>query len=157
MGRGMFHRLVGGMKQAPRGWVSSVNRRQMLGRIGAALALMAMAIGMGFCFCDVRPARAQQASVLQNEPATARHITLTRYKSRTLRLERPFTQAVIGNPDIADVKPMSDRVIYIQGKKVGTTNVSVFDQDQNGHETLISVIDLEVTLDIENIRSKVRS
>src|ERR1019366_10447430 len=151
MGRGMFHRLVGGMKQAPRGWVSSVNRRQMLGRIGAALALMAMAIGMGLCGMD--PARAQQASVLQNEPASARHITLTRYKSRTLRLERPFTQAVVGAPDIADVLPMSDRVIYIQGKKVGTTNVSVFDQDKK----LISVIDLEVTLDIQNIANKVRS
>jgi len=27
-----------------------------------------------------------------------------------------------------DALPMSDRVLYIQGKKVGTTNVSVFDQ-----------------------------
>jgi pilus assembly protein CpaC len=90
--------------------------------------------------------------VLQNEPATARHITLTRYKSRTFRLERPFTQAVVGAPDIADVLPMSDRVIYIQGKKVGTTNVTVFDQDKH----LISVIDLEVTLDVQEIANKVR-
>src|ERR1700730_17192448 len=46
---------------------------------------------------------------------------------------------------------MSDRVIYIQGKKIGTTNVSVFDQDKK----LISVIDLEVTLDIQNIRKQI--
>jgi pilus assembly protein CpaC len=143
--------LVGGMKQAPRGWVSSANRRQMFGRIGAASALMAMAIGVGFC--GMAPARAQQAIVIQSETASARHVTLTRYKSRTLKLDRPFTQAVVGAPDIADVLPMSDRVIYIQGKKIGTTNVSVFDQDKK----LICVIDLEVTLDIENIANKVRS
>jgi pilus assembly protein CpaC len=110
-----------------------------------------MTIGMGFY--GIGPALAQQASVFPNEPATARHVTLTRYKSRTLRLERPFTQAVVGAPDIADVLPMSDRVIYIQGKKIGTTNVAVFDQDKQ----LISVIDLEVTLDIQTIATKIRS
>ncbi len=147
----MFHRLVGDMNQAPQGWMPLANRRQMLGRMGTALALTAMTIGMGFC--GMGPALAQQASVFQSEPATARHVTLTRYKSRTLRLERPFTQAVVGAPDIADVLPMSDRVIYIQGKKIGTTNVAVFDQDKQ----LISVIDLEVTLDIQTIATKIRS
>ena len=147
----MFHRLVGDMNQAPQGWMPLANRRQMLGRMGTALALTATTIGMGFC--GMGPALAQQASVFQSEPATARHVTLTRYKSRTLRLERPFTQAVVGAPDIADVLPMSDRVIYIQGKKIGTTNVAVFDQDKQ----LISVIDLEVTLDIQTIATKIRS
>ena len=149
----MFHRSAGGINQAPHGWVSSAIRRQMLGRVGAALALTAMTMGLGFC--GMRPAKAQQASGLQNAPVTARHghVTLPRYKSRTLQLERRFAQAVVGAPDIADVLPMSDRVIYIQGKKIGTTNVTVFDQDKN----LISVIDLEVTLDIQNIASRVRS
>ena len=151
IGRGMFHRLVRGMDQAPQSWVSSANRRHMLGRLGAALALITTAIGTGFV--GTGPAISQQASVFQSEPATARHLTLPRYKSRTLRLERPFTQAVVGAPDIADVLPMSDRVIYIQGKKIGTTNVSVFDQDKH----LISVIDLDVTLDIQEIANKVRS
>ena len=147
----MFHRLVGDMNQAPQGWMPLANRRQMVGRMGTALALIAMTIGMGFC--GIGPALAQQASVFPGEPATARHVTLPRYKSRTVRLERPFTQAVVGAPDIADVLPMSDRVIYIQGKKIGTTNVSVFDQDKH----LISVIDLEVTLDNQTIASKIRS
>jgi pilus assembly protein CpaC len=147
----MSHRLVGGMNQAPQGWLSSANRRQMLGCMGTALVLMALTFGMGFC--GTLPAMSQEARVFQGEPATARHITITRYKSRTLRLERPFAQAVVGAPDIADVLPMSDRMIYIQGKKIGTTNVSVFDQDKK----LISVIDLDVTLDIQNIASKVHS
>jgi pilus assembly protein CpaC len=147
----MFHRSLGDIGQAVERWTSSPLREQLPSRITTALALMAMTIGMGLC--GLGPARAQQARVFQNEPASARHITLTRNKSRTIRLERPFTQAVVGNPDIADVLPMSNSVIYIQGKKVGTTNVTVFDQDKN----LISVLDLEVTLDIQNIASKIRS
>ena len=45
----MFHGLAGGINQARHGWASSAIRRQMLGRIGAVSALMAMAIGLGFC------------------------------------------------------------------------------------------------------------
>ncbi len=152
----MFHRSADCINLATHGRASSAIRKHILGRVGATLALIAMTIGMGFCgmgFCGIGSALAQQASVFPGEPATARHVTLPRYKSRTVRLERPFTQAVVGAPDIADVLPMSDRVIYIQGKKIGTTNVSVFDQDKH----LISVIDLEVTLDNQTIASKIRS
>ena len=74
-------------------------------------------------------------------------------KSRTLRIEKPFASAVVGSPDIVDALPMSDRTLYIQGKKVGTTNVSVFDQTMQ----LIGVIDVEVTLDTGNLQQKVRA
>ena len=82
-----------------------------------------------------------------------RHIVVTLYKSRTLVLEKPFASAVVGSPDIVDALPMSDRRLYIQGKKVGTTNVSVFDQSMQ----LIGVIDVEVTLDTGNLQEKIRA
>jgi Flp pilus assembly secretin CpaC len=53
----------------------------------------------------------------------------------------------MGNLDIADVLPESDRQIYIQGKKVGTTNITLYDQNKH----LVGIIDLDVTLDIEQI------
>jgi pilus assembly protein CpaC len=90
----------------------------------------------------------------QNEDSGAvRHIVVTVNKSRTLRIEKPFASAVVGSPDIVDALPMSDRTLYIQGKKVGTTNVSVFDQRMQ----LIGVIDVEVTLDTGNLQEKIRS
>jgi len=90
----------------------------------------------------------------QNEESGAvRHIVVTVNKSRTLRIDRPFASAVVGSPDIVDALPMSDRTLYIQGKKVGTTNVSVFDQSMQ----LIGVIDVEVTLDTGNLQEKIRS
>ena len=78
---------------------------------------------------------------------------VTLYKSRTLVLEKPFASAVVGSPDIVDALPMSDRRLYIQGKKAGTTNVSVFDQSMQ----LIGVIDVEVTLDTGNLQEKIRA
>jgi pilus assembly protein CpaC len=52
-----------------------------------------------------------------------------------------------------DALPMSDRVLYIQGKKIGTTNVSVFDQSMK----LIGVLDVEVAIDAGNLQQKIRA
>jgi len=87
------------------------------------------------------------------ESGRVRHIVMTLNKSRTLRFDNPFASAVVGAPDIVDALPMSDRVLYIQGKKVGTTNISVFDQSMN----LIGVLDVEVAIDTGNLQRKIRS
>jgi pilus assembly protein CpaC len=81
------------------------------------------------------------------------HIVVTLYKSRTLMLPQPFASAVVGSPDIVDALPMSDRKLYIQGKKVGTTNVSVFDPNMR----LMGVIDVEVALDTSYLEEKIRA
>ena len=97
------------------------------------------------------PACAQ--SSIQVEVATTRHVYVTQFKSVTIRLGKPFAQTVVGAPDIADVLAMSDRVIYIQGKKIGTTNVSAFDKDKH----LIAIIDISVTIDAASIARQIRS
>jgi pilus assembly protein CpaC len=94
-----------------------------------------------------------QAQPQNEESGAVRHIVVTVNKSRTLRIEKPFASAVVGSPDIVDALPMSDRTLYIQGKKVGTTNVSVFDQTMQ----LIGLIEVEVTLDTGNLQEKIRA
>ena len=66
---------------------------------------------------------AQAQSWESEEGAGVRHIVVILNKSRTLRLDKPFASAVVGSPDIVDALPMSDRALYIQGKKVGATNM----------------------------------
>jgi pilus assembly protein CpaC len=80
-----------------------------------------------------------------------RQLVITVNKSRTIRTNRPFTRAVVAAPDIADVLPMTDQTLYIQAKRVGTTNLSIF--DENGR--VIGVIDLEVSIDTANIQQKI--
>src|SRR2546430_4697857 len=94
----------------------------------------------------------QLAQAQTEEGAGVRHLVVTLNKSRTLRFDQPFSSAVVGSPEIVDALPMSDRALYIQGKKVGTTNVSVFDQAMR----LVGVVDVEVTPDVGNLQEKIR-
>ncbi len=111
-------------------------------------------IASGLFGAGLEPLQHAQAQSPQiEESGGVRHIVVTLYKSRTLRFEKPFASAVVGSPDIVDALPLSDRSLYIQGKKVGTTNVSVFDQMMR----LIGVIDVEVTLDTGYLQEKIRS
>ena len=85
--------------------------------------------------------------------ATVRHLIVTVNKSRVVRIGRAYGTITLGSPTIADIKPMSNTTIYIQGKKVGTTNISVFDHSMN----LVEVLDLEVAIDTETLQRKIRS
>ena len=80
-------------------------------------------------------------------------VVVTVNKSRTFNVERPFARAIVGAVDFADVMPLSDRAIYIQGKKVGTTNVSLFD----GNARLIGVLDLDIVLDTSSLQQQIRA
>jgi Flp pilus assembly secretin CpaC len=67
------------------------------------------------------------------------------------RFSTPFSTAVIGAPEIADVLPTTEPMLYVQGKKIGATNISVFDQQRR----LVSVIDLDVTPDTTSLQNKI--
>jgi pilus assembly protein CpaC len=86
-------------------------------------------------------------------PEPVQHIVVTLDKSVTLQVPKPFTSAVVGSPEIADALPMTDRTLYIQGKKTGTTNVSIYDESMR----LIKVVDVEVGLDTGNLQQKIRA
>jgi pilus assembly protein CpaC len=86
------------------------------------------------------------------EGEAVQRVVVTLNKSRTLRFGKAFATAVMGSPEIADVLPMSDHLLYIQAKKVGTTNLSVFDQGAK----LVSLIDIEVEIDTKNLQEKIR-
>jgi pilus assembly protein CpaC len=97
------------------------------------------------------PALAQHA--IEDALSAVRHVKVTRNKSRTFELARPFASAVAGAPEIADVLPMSNTVLYLQGKKAGTTNVSVFDRDKR----IIAILEVEVTIDAQQVAEKIRA
>jgi pilus assembly protein CpaC len=125
---------------------------EALFRIGSAafLAVAATAIapwpGQGGAW-------AQDSGEASEIGGQVRHVSVTLFKSRTMKFDRPFATAVIGSPDIADILPMTDSQLYIQGKKVGTTNISVFDAKKQ----LVAVVDLEIVPDTGTLHSKIES
>ena len=65
-------------------------------------------------------------------------------KSQVLRTDRPYGKALIGNPEIADIVPLSDQSLYVLGKKTGTTSLTVYDRGNR----LIAVVDVVVGPDV---------
>ena len=121
---------------------------QRAGRLGRLCGLAVAAImtaSLAFSW-SCGPASAQVV-----EGAPVRHITVTLNKSKTLRFSEPFSSAVIGAPDIADILPMTEETLYVLGKKTGTTSISVFAADKH----LIAVVDLEVSLDTASLHGKI--
>ena len=88
----------------------------------------------------------------QPEPVV-RRIVITVNKSQTVSFPAPFKTASIASTEIADVTPLTDRSLYIQGKKIGTTSISIFDQNTQ----LMALLDVEVTIDTRSLQEKLRS
>ena len=57
-------------------------------------------------------------------------VKVTHRTSQTLRTSQGFTDIVVGDPEVADAVPLTDRSIYVLGKKVGVTSVSLYDGDK---------------------------
>jgi pilus assembly protein CpaC len=94
---------------------------------------------------DVQAMRAANAELLL-------HVKIVQNKTRNLKLDVPFEDVAVGSPDIADVVPISDRQLYILGKKIGTTNVLVYGPKKR----LIGIVDVEVKLDTGSLGAKIR-
>jgi pilus assembly protein CpaC len=86
-------------------------------------------------------------------PEPVQHVVIPVNKSVTIPVSTSFSSAVVGSPEIADALPMTDRALYIQAKKIGTTNVSIYDENMR----LIKVVDVEVAFDTGNLQSKIRA
>ena len=69
-------------------------------------------------------------------------------KSQVLRTDRAYSKALIGNPEIADVLPLTDSSIYVLGKKAGTTSLTLYDRSSR----LIAVLDVVVGPDVITLK-----
>lgn len=118
-----------------------LNRTLKGATLGAAIALATAAV------TAAAPAAAQIA-VSEADEVRAGELAVPLNKSQVLRTDRPFAKALIGNPDIADVLPLSDRSLYVLGKKMGTTSLTLYDR----RNMLIAVIDVAVGPDVIGLK-----
>ena len=116
--------------------------------LGAALALFASADRAGAA--DRRPS---SSGVFVSEMSDVQRVKVIVNKSRTFRVDTAFSTIVAGSPDIAEVRSLSDHVIYIQGKQTGTTNVILFDSTMKQ----IGILDVEVAIDTGNLQQNIHS
>ena len=69
-------------------------------------------------------------------------------KSQILTADRAIDRAIIGNEEIADILPVSERSIYVLGRAMGTTSLTLYDASNR----VIAVMDISVGPDLEALR-----
>jgi pilus assembly protein CpaC len=77
-------------------------------------------------------------------------MTVTIGKTQDVRTDESFVDITLGDPDVADVNPLTDHSLSILGKKIGTTRVSVYGDGKK----LIGIFDVEVTYDITRLNNE---
>jgi pilus assembly protein CpaC len=70
-------------------------------------------------------------------------------KSQVIEVDRSFAEVSVGNPAIADVTPLTQRALYVFGKQLGTTSLTITDSGGD----IIAIVDLVVSYDIEGLRA----
>ena len=115
--------------------------RDLLGRV-ALVAVALAAVGAA------SPALSQVSAVSVADGVHAGEVAVPVNKSQVIRSDRPYSKALIGNPEVADVLPLTDSSLYVLGKKMGTTSLTLYDRSN----MLIAVVDVVVGPDVITLR-----
>ena len=105
-----------------------------------------LAIALAFALaasllCMAGDARAQSRVIQISGANRTAMVTVTLGKSQDVRTGSSFVDVMVGDPEVADVNPLTDHSLSILAKKIGTTRVSVYAEGKK----LIGIFDVEVT------------
>src|SRR5436305_5041962 len=106
------------------------------------------AASLGAAFATFAVAQPAFAQVRMASGVDAGELDVPINKSQVLRADRPYSKALIGNPDIADIVPISATSVYVLGKKTGTTSLTLYDHANR----LIAVVDIVVGPDVTTLK-----
>jgi pilus assembly protein CpaC len=122
-------------------------------RIGALLrrgwirAVLAATVMLAFA-----PAvHAQQHIAVGGNVVHTSTLTVTVGKTQDVRTDQNFTDITVGDPDVADVSPLTDHSLSILGKKIGTTRVTVYSEDKKP----VGIFDIEVSYDVSRLATEI--
>ena len=93
---------------------------------------MTSALALQSCFRrTIAAATMAAAAALGAVPVQAEDLIVKYDQSTLLRLPRPASEIIIGNPAIADVAVQSGNLLVVTGKTFGITNIIVLYADRN--------------------------
>jgi pilus assembly protein CpaC len=92
----------------------------------------------------------QDRPVRALETRTSQHIELVKGKSLVIDTPILLKRVSLADPEIADALVISPRQLYLTGKAVGTTNLTLW--EENDH--VFAIYDLIVSLDLSRLKEK---
>jgi len=120
--------------------------------MGALLRCAAIWLALAFAFAAALvpvTARAQQKITFANARTVT--VTVTVGKSQDVHIDQSLVDIMVGDPDVADVNPLTDHALSILGKKIGTTRVTVYGQDKK----VVGIFDIEVSYDVSRLAAEI--
>lgn len=121
-------------------------------KISSILTFLFLVFVLGFANTGQVRAQVDEMTLVVNGGSVSR-ITMQPGTTRTVRTNRKFSDLVVGNPETADIVPLSEQVLYIQGKAPGLTNISIYDASK----TLLGVIEVRIQLNFEDVVRAIRA
>jgi pilus assembly protein CpaC len=91
-----------------------------------------------------------RSPVRLRDQARAGELLVPLNKSQVIEVDRAFAEVSVGNPAVADVVALTRRKLYVFGKQLGTTSLTITDSAGD----LIAVVDLVVSYDVDGLRAQ---
>jgi pilus assembly protein CpaC len=117
--------------------------------------LLATIFILSVCFyADCEPVGAGAGAEIRQMVINGNVIQLqvTLDKAETIATDREFSDVLVGNAQMADVVALTSRTLYVLGKKVGSTSITLLSPDKR----VMGVVNVEVTFDIEGLKRRLR-
>ena len=83
------------------------------------------------------------------ENTMAEQLNLVSGKSKIMRSSYPVSRVSVANPEIADILLLTSREIYITGKASGTTNLTLWREDE-----ILAMYDVNVSYDLSALKEQ---
>src|SRR5438477_4327457 len=115
--------------------------------------LVSIGLAAALVLGSTSPAPAAESPLVLGSGKRTESVVVATGKSQNIRTEASFVDVVVGDPEIADVLPLTDHSLSILGKKIGTTRVSVYGEGKRQ----IGIFDIEVSYDISRLATEIRA
>lgn len=111
---------------------------------------MALALALALAGTAIAPAAQAQVYSQSGMSMHAGTVEIAVNKSQVLTADTTIDRAMIGNDEIADILPVSSNSIYVLGKAVGTTSLTLYDRANR----VIAIMDISVGPDVGGLREQ---
>jgi pilus assembly protein CpaC len=95
---------------------------------------------------------AARTQIVHLSPEASQGLTVPIGATETFRTTTSYIDLVVGDPDIADVMPLTDQSFYIHGRKLGTTTISAY----SATKVLVGTIEVEVSYNTRRLQAELR-
>lgn len=109
-----------------------------------ALAAILAACSLGLV---ARPAMAQDGAA---SAGSSYELVVGMGKSQVLQLPEAYTDVMVADPKVADVLPLTSHSVYIVGKSMGATAITLYGPGRR----LLAAVNVVVSADIESFKSR---